>query len=379
MNKNDMIIDINDMIIDIEKKYEDECLIARKIPLAPLPPPDQFRHMLSSALVASRMTEEGRPIKLRLVYEQNPSQFGNIYLGFSVAVDCSPQNFTKLAPAFDFGDCALVLSLSDKNEIEIQGILKEQRSYRNRLRREAYCAQPHPSQKRSNQTGLAIRVESAGVLSLSVGTNVPFITMQDTGETIVQKYISSLFPKDLNSYLLNAFPQTNVMIKKGLRLQALDYLLTEIGQRGHGATLLIVPPDAKKPADELHYATRSFNENLPLCLDGDIEHTEPEIVAHLNFLAQLATVDGALVLTDEFELIGFAAKLRVLPVDYVYQGNKPVNIDAFGMRHNSGAGFASACEGAFVFVISADGPLSVFYRPKNCERVQYWHTPLLLP
>jgi hypothetical protein len=93
------------------------------------------------------------------------------------------------------------------------------------------------------------------------------------------------------------------------------------------------------------------------------------ILEHIQRLAQFSTVDGALILTSELELVTFGAKLQAPPwegqVLYGPDGWGNISGGTFpaqrhGTRHGSAINFAAACQGSIVFVISQDGPRRAF-------------------
>ena len=86
----------------------------------------------------------------------------------------------------------------------------------------------------------------------------------------------------------------------------------------------------------------------------------------LDFIAQLASADGALLLTEEFEPIAFGAKLDspdlngwsiVVGPDGFGGGGEHFDLSELGMRHNSAARFLAAHPMTFGFVVSQDGPI----------------------
>ena len=91
------------------------------------------------------------------------------------------------------------------------------------------------------------------------------------------------------------------------------------------------------------------------------------ILEHLQRLAQLSTVDGALILTSALELVAFGAKLQAPtwngkpllgPDGWGNASGDTFSSQRYGTRHNSAIDFAAACKGSIVFVISQDGPYS---------------------
>jgi DNA integrity scanning protein DisA with diadenylate cyclase activity len=90
----------------------------------------------------------------------------------------------------------------------------------------------------------------------------------------------------------------------------------------------------------------------------------------LKFLANLACSDGALILTSNFEIVGFGATLQSPP----WNGNVLVGPDGFGheggnfhikkygTRHNSMVDYIGEKNDCFGFVFSHDGPIRGFYK-----------------
>jgi DNA integrity scanning protein DisA with diadenylate cyclase activity len=91
----------------------------------------------------------------------------------------------------------------------------------------------------------------------------------------------------------------------------------------------------------------------------------------LQRLAQLAAIDGALIIDSNFKVVAFGAKLTapawdkktvIGPDGYGSPNGQPFEINRYGTRHQSARDFAAACESAIVFVISQDGPIRAFHR-----------------
>jgi hypothetical protein len=92
------------------------------------------------------------------------------------------------------------------------------------------------------------------------------------------------------------------------------------------------------------------------------------------FLSSLASVDGALVLTDKLNLLGFGAEFRVYGdtknnirfSDDAF-GSK-VNMrrfESFGTRHRSAFRFCNEYPNAVAFVISQDGDIKAIKKVNN--------------
>jgi hypothetical protein len=106
-------------------------------------------------------------------------------------------------------------------------------------------------------------------------------------------------------------------------------------------------------------------------LDTDATQTHAEQLsrarkAHLEFVARLACVDGALVLSPTLQPIRFATKLRAPPSrEPVFLGGDsdqrlPPILQGVGTRHSSALNLVSHIKNAVAFTISSDGPVSAF-------------------
>ena len=92
---------------------------------------------------------------------------------------------------------------------------------------------------------------------------------------------------------------------------------------------------------------------------------EKELVTYADMIAKMTSVDGAVVLTKDLDLLGFGAevltdkmgsrhpKMRFIGYDDQDQTYKTFQDN--GMRHRAGYRFCSAVPGSVAFVISQDG------------------------
>jgi DNA integrity scanning protein DisA with diadenylate cyclase activity len=100
-------------------------------------------------------------------------------------------------------------------------------------------------------------------------------------------------------------------------------------------------------------------------------------------IAQFSQVDGAVLMTDRFELLWFGCEIRIdresldlkRALDWSVDVSVPVAIDAFGMRHRSAFRFCNEFSGAVALVISQDGQVKLITR--RPQGLLYWDiTPL---
>lgn len=100
---------------------------------------------------------------------------------------------------------------------------------------------------------------------------------------------------------------------------------------------------------------------------------ENKISDALSFVAGLSSVDGAVVITDRFRILGFGAEIRVLCPDLkqVRDNGRLRSIADFGTRHRSAFRFCHAYPQAIAFIVSSDGGLKA--AQKIGDEVHLWH------
>jgi hypothetical protein len=176
--------------------------------------------------------------------------------------------------------------------------------------------------------------------------------------------------------------------------RAIEYVLAQIEDRGHGGTVVLLRSDALEGAlrdtavrylvrDTLHMR-EAFHQLLRWSHSRDVDTilivaATKELRERLDFLAQLACVDGALLLGDSMAPVGYGATLQAQTwTGDVVPGPAPqadqvqlLNLRQLGTRHNSAASFAAAHPGSIAFVISHDGPIRAFLREEGGPLL-YW-------
>ena len=162
---------------------------------------------------------------------------------------------------------------------------------------------------------------------------------------------------------------------------AFELLLAEAALRGHGGTIVLLP-SRLDPASGLYASgyqllgSYRLQHTLDRCIGNKSSFeasTAYRKVANetIQRIAQLATVDGALLLTFDFEVLAFGATLTaprsslqpvIGPDGFGRMTNRPFEITRYGTRHRSAFDFVAAHSGAIAFVISQDGPIRAFRR-----------------
>lgn len=174
----------------------------------------------------------------------------------------------------------------------------------------------------------------------------------------------------------------------------LEYLLAEIGRRGHGGTVLFCPRSLWRTVsssckggqkvlgglslgqifDAVYREESSIRPGAQmtdlLSATVGIEKCNEHLRRRLAFVAQLAVCDGALVVAEHFEPLAYGTMLpandwegpAVAGEDGYGHGGERYDLRQHGMRHRTAASFVAERERLFAFVISQDGPIRGFAR-----------------
>ncbi|WP_119069097.1 putative sensor domain DACNV-containing protein [Rubrobacter indicoceani] len=114
--------------------------------------------------------------------------------------------------------------------------------------------------------------------------------------------------------------------------------------------------------------------------DPQIARLDEAVFELANLIAALAAVDGAVVLSKRYELLGFGAEIsasleRTQTVRRAldHEGRQTVEepVDGVGTRHRSAYRIAAAVPGAIAVVVSQDG--SARFITKGPEGITYWN------
>ena len=203
----------------------------------------------------------------------------------------------------------------------------------------------------------------------------------------------SFYPSRPNVFLSAAFKKAlastlDRLQSKDDRLLAfrssLHFLVRSAMSRGLGATIVVIDDwlpvnisEYIESGEAVSYTLRKTPAgNISLgvrqdVLDSesvqtDLRHLTPARKAYLEFIAQLACVDGALLIGPKFNPIRYGTKLRAPACDFpVYLGGDseheiPSVLQGVGTRHSSALNFVAHIKKAVAITISSDGPVSAF-------------------
>ena len=181
-------------------------------------------------------------------------------------------------------------------------------------------------------------------------------------------------------------------------LECLKYFLEQLEREGTGALAVFIPQASTQEAlehAELPWACAGSLE-LGRLLSARMRHeravrekqwlsnscvtkAQSLMRARLDAFARLACIDGALLLSPDFELVGFGAKLRT-PVwsgtimegpDGLGGGGRPFDASRLSARDAVAAAYVGAVPGAVAFLASEEGPIRGLAR-KGFGPIQCW-------
>jgi hypothetical protein len=166
-------------------------------------------------------------------------------------------------------------------------------------------------------------------------------------------------------------------------VNAMVQLAVSMRAHGHGGSLLVVPSGSESWRESIvqpipYAVSPSFIELAGLSQKGEA------LDATVAAVAGLTAVDGALVLTDRYELLGFGAKIarrkgcpqvELVTLTEPIEGDTPARIhpeQLGGTRHLSAAQFIQDQRDAVALVASQDGRFTIFeWSP--CEAMVHAH------
>lgn len=323
-----------------------------------LPPKDVLMEVCDTLLDVSCMREEGRFSRFRVCFlkpEHTNFLDGYLYahkLDFKHPVPFTIGALHKLAPAVNPAMSYLILDTSSR-PYTITGIVASYTTWEKLIIGEKSGGNRMPQIPNFLVTG-------PGELEACYG-ETPLVGYS-FGHNVISR--TDVFENSLISDLLRANTKLDYEEWKHI----LYRVLWHVEKYAHGGTLLFVPSYtacAKYVDVKYHLPAKCmFGEEDSIVEVSNVAR-EKEAVSYADFLSKLTTVDGAVLLTHNFDLIGFGTEILTDKMDskqpnmLFYNSNNTVNKKAKftdnGTRHRSAYRFADAVEGAVSVVVSQDG------------------------
>jgi hypothetical protein len=390
-----------------------------------------LEHLLSVAYQASLLREEDRPVRFRL-FVGRPEQLdeklgppdGLHRLRFEQPRAYDEHELRRLSPAAKFHRALIGVRQAAPNEFEIWGIIQSGPRWLQAARGGRELPSPVPID------AVVIRVDGPGHLSIAVG-DVTLVELSggrlSDGATNVfrSEWLRDRFTASraellalherrlIGQEIVPLEPETTRAVSQ----QMVKRLISTMQESRHGGTLVFVPHNREScvlgpdPAIHLKYAfakeePRQRYRTLILAVMKELVAAAVELdpkpvhvgwslyqgsrrpaIAALDeailemsqLIAALADVDGAVVLNERFEVLGFggeiAGALAELTTirrarDLEADTYDTVAIDGVGTRHRAAYRLCARERGAFAVVVSQDG--GVQFVAFHAGALTYW-------
>jgi Probable sensor domain DACNV len=399
-----------------------------------LPAPEAFELLLDVAYQASLLQEEERPVRFRL-FVGDPSRLpaavgppeGLHCLRFDEPRPYDEHEIRRLAPAAKYTR-ALIGVRSAGGRFEIWGLLQSGP----RWLQSARGGRPLPSPVPAD--AVVVRAVGPGRLAVTLGEVIlgelrGGQLQSATMDVFESRWLSSRFVRlrtDLVAQHEEAMRDRGAApldpdVTRKVAQQMVKRLIATMRDAHHGGTLLLVPREraaglvSKEGSLRLKYAfiddepRRRYRTLIlavmsalalsperapragPIGWDVYRASTRPAIVSldeaileMSQLLAALAEVDGAVLLTDSFEVLGFGGEIvgplreirsvrRALDLEGVAYEEVP--IDHVGTRHRSAYRLCTQEPSTIAIVVSHDGGVQ-FVANRDGETTYWEHVPV---
>ena len=370
------------------------------------PTADDVKRLLEQTFFASLAREEGRSVRVRVGFVEpsgprRPVQpsWGWWVLPFEHERPLQKGELVKLAPAVDSRQALIGVRRVDE-KLVIWGLLNQGSSMANL--REGMSS-------RASSIGpdfLEVQASAPGVLRVQVG----FWSRRFADGKIDEP---CFYPFHPHGSLDDVLQRATAVMSPGVWNRTLRLLLREMQRAGHGGAIFLRDADEPSRADgtlKIKYPVRgpglvltdachrlaqaedAYNRDLArMTLDGaSVPGIAPEEYpphsredAHrlliqmdadpngqwldaVHWVASLAGVDGALLLSGTFAVSAFGAMVETKQAEVVEASGRPESEwtpfpwDQFGARHQSAVSYCATHKTSAAVVVSQDGGITLF-------------------
>ncbi|MBD9405042.1 hypothetical protein IB236_06835 [Acidovorax sp. ACV02] len=385
----------------------------------PLPASDLLKELLALVYHTSLLREEGRKLLFRIIYLPRGSskkishaRHSNSRLAvFTEDRSLNVSELRRLAPAADSRRTMICADYDSETGWRVWGLLDTGVNWWQFTRHEADRGFAPPQDLAIGSPGPGeITVSSGGTVLLALRNGSAFLpqgSALNAGpvSTHLEPTRRKLYRDSIGRLKVKKWDKENHDndYPKRFHDMCLSRILSGIRELAHGGTLLVVPNqlsasdprladrvNIKHPCDydylwelmlqhlELHH--KYYALHFPLWdsevpIDPEKYHqisilesakidNDEALKDAVRFIASLSAVDGALVITDRFRVLGFGAEVIAqsptlrevqLAMNPEATTKQPVSIEAYGTRHRSAFRFCSTYEDGIAFIVSSDG------------------------
>ncbi len=353
----------------------------------PVFPEKGLNDILEIALSATLKKEEGRfhhfsisvaPIVDGAKRDINPNVISQPFI-FAKPLELNPENIKKLSTALNGTDNNIKVIFNKEGVPQIIGFSDE---WDNSLIIESL-----------DVGKLLFSVLFIGKISIAIIESKKIKFIQSTNHLAHSLHQFALY----NSSLFDNFESANAIQEA---MGDYDYVMKRMNNHGHGGTLIFVSDENWKKSVQqpiiffprtkfceiTKWAVRrsEYWENFQDKKEAPVENWSASERAEksLKLLSQLTALDGATIVTKEFEILAFGAKLKTLntrkrPNEVILLEPFEDSVEKFvkfedigGTRHQSTAQFIFDQRNAVAIVASQDGKISVVFWDKKIEKIR---------
>lgn len=376
-----------------------------------IPSEQDFYDMLDLMFQTSLLTEEGKSVLTSVTWisqddfnTQEVGQFrrSKLTLNFDTPITCSARNLTKLNGVVN-GKTGTLLIFRQEPEICIWGICY----FMGKIGPFGEIPASTEETRHFSPDRPTITIMGIGSLQISRGGSIigriengKFMESQPSVLTsyMLGQYTDRLIGVELNLATNRFNSPSDANISYQLR-DCIDFIVEILSQRRVGATVILVPNDKIELAQSETDTAWGVSGTIEIkdLQQGILKHLEqarnPQRFSNVLFalknqqalryrlrsLMDLAGIDGALLLTPSFEVIGFGMKIKSQkwpgqihhgPIDDPTK-TQDLDFSRLGTRHNSALNFVGRVNGAIAFVASSDGPIRALVKSTE-EKIWYW-------
>jgi hypothetical protein len=387
---------------------------------ASLPDPKVLEHLISICYQASLLREEDRPVRFRVIFLP-PDHFppdlgppaGLHRLLFKDKLPFTARELRKLSPSVDYYGSLIGLWHDDKNGLAVWGVVHSGMRWTQSLHGGGKMFQPLPA-------SLVIHVTNPGRITVSKGSreigslNLGEVVSPSTGifdaEWIRSKYVSIEHEElqlhtEAEKHATKPWATIDPEFFRMLKKQVIMRIIGRLRAVRHGGTLIFIPDEQKdeflgenpyikfkcrfvdeeprrrfrtlivKIANELAESYGSLESKRKVgwteylgYKNQTLSLLDESVFEWAHLVAGMAQVDGAVAITQQFELIGFGAEIsgKLDRIDTVAKALDPEGsdlrqerTDCVGTRHHSAYSLCNSIHDVLSLVVSQDGTVQL--------------------
>ena len=405
-------------LVQLTKKHWDEYEKKHSMSIANyhIPNDNHLLQLLNTMYHLSFEQEESRNIAAKVTY-LDPQHYSDVLntsnkpVAFANVIPFTKAELIRLSPAFNPETSIITICTEDRiveggsqEILVIWGVLTLEKNFTKTKEGEMAFTPPtsHLFTIEIVRPGdLIVAFGEEELFNLRGGQLVKY-PIKNISEGIIGQHFQPVIDA-LIEEASQLYPSHDKQVQK-IYFQSLINILKAIERKRHGGTIIIVPNNFEDDPQALHikYQLRNSNiwkklieksRNISWMFDlsalpnqnhqhpkelidkyFQVKEADERIAEHERFIASLSEVDGAVVMNDRFEILGFGTEIRLTndklssikkALDPNAQESVDLKITSYGTRHRSAIRYAKHNPLAIVFVISQDGRVKAVKQEKG--------------